>query len=421
VHAAKDGLAEAAGANAVDSGDLVVTSKDLEKDIAAKEALHHECMTAAREFQDTANARKATIDALAAAEKAIHDMHDGAKQTFSKQVSFAQLTSRTKSKAGGDVVNSEVLRLLRRLSTKTKSTALAQLASRMSSVLRLGSGSGGDVFEKVREMITNMVSNLEADAAAEASHKLYCDKEMQETTAQKEDTTDELGSLTAKSKQRQARSTMLKQQIVMLQRELALISKAKAEAAQLRKQTQAVSEKSKAEMERGLKGLTLALKILKQHYGNSLGAEGGIISLLEIVEADFTQGMAELIANEDGAANYYLTETKRNFEQETDAKERDLHYKTKEHISMDKAVAELTNDVDGVQSRFNAVREFDKSIKKSCAVVSLPYEERQGRRQEELSGLKEALETLEGATLLQVRSSHKLRVVHPAVQASKDF
>jgi len=291
----------------------------------------------------------------------------------------------------------------------------------MSAALSLGSGSGRDAFEKVREMITNMVSNLEADAEAETSHKLYCDKEMQETAAHKEDATDELGSLITKSKQRQARSAKLKRQIVTLQVELASISKAKGEAAQLRQQAQVVFEKSKAEMKGGVRQIRLALKILKEHYGNSLGAEGGIISLLEVVEADFTKGMSELIANEASSANYYATETERNFEQESVTKTRDLHYKSKEHISMDKAVAELAGDASRVQSRLTAVLEFDKSIKHSCVMASLPNGERQGRRQQELAGLKEALETLEGATLVQVRSSRKLRGVRPAALPAEEF
>merc|ERR1719183_2950554 len=110
-----------------------MTTADLKKDLASQEALRHECMTAAREFQDTVNAREATIGALAAAKKAIDDIHD----------SFVQLASRTKKSVGVDSVDIQVLHLLRKLATKTKSPALSQLTSRMSSALRLGSGSGG--------------------------------------------------------------------------------------------------------------------------------------------------------------------------------------------------------------------------------------------------------------------------------------
>jgi len=66
---------------------------------------------------------------------------------------------------------------------KTKAPALAHLASRMSSAIRLGSANGGDVFAKVKGLITDMISTLEAEAEDDASQKAYCDKEMSETTA----------------------------------------------------------------------------------------------------------------------------------------------------------------------------------------------------------------------------------------------
>ena len=58
------------------------------------------------------------------------------------------------------------------------SGALAQLASRMSLALHHRGGSS-DPFSKVKDLITDMISRLEAEAEADATKKAYYDKEMQ--------------------------------------------------------------------------------------------------------------------------------------------------------------------------------------------------------------------------------------------------
>ena len=70
---------------------------------------------------------------------------------------------------------------IRDLAKHEKSTALAQLASRMTSTIRFSSGSKADIFEKVKGLIRDMVAKLEADAEADATKKAYCDKELAET------------------------------------------------------------------------------------------------------------------------------------------------------------------------------------------------------------------------------------------------
>jgi len=127
MQATKQGLAESQEAKSVTTGDLEITSKDLERDVASKEALHHECMSAAQEFQVTVNVRQNEINALTAAKKAIDDSSDGAeKQTYNlAQLSFAQLASRAGSHSTSGSGKYEVVHFVRKLATKTHSAALA--------------------------------------------------------------------------------------------------------------------------------------------------------------------------------------------------------------------------------------------------------------------------------------------------------
>merc|ERR1719414_1100708 len=99
--------------------------------------------------------------------------------------------------------------------------------------------------------------------------------------------------------------------------------------------------KNKADMQQGLEGVKLALKVLREYYEQDkahAASEGGgasVIGLLEVVESDFTKGLAEMKATEDAAKATYDAETKEN-EIEKTTKEQDVAYKTKEATGLDK-------------------------------------------------------------------------------------
>merc|ERR1719160_2464169 len=97
-----------------------------------------------------------------------------------------------------DLANFEVVNLVKRLAKEQHSTALAQLASRLNAVIRYGATSGDDPFAKVKGLITDMITKLMNEAAAEASEKAYCDEEMAKTKAKKEELTDDIEKLTSK-------------------------------------------------------------------------------------------------------------------------------------------------------------------------------------------------------------------------------
>merc|ERR1719506_1660218 len=71
---------------------------------------------------------------------------------------------RTQMHSGADLAKAEAVRFVRDLARKTKAPALAQLASRMSSAMRLSAAAGADPFAKVKGLITEMISTLEAEA-----------------------------------------------------------------------------------------------------------------------------------------------------------------------------------------------------------------------------------------------------------------
>jgi len=186
----------------------------------------------------------------------------------------------------------------------------------------------------------------------------------------------------------------------------------------IRADEKAVYEKNKPELEAGLKGVKLALKILNDYYAkadkahsSSEGAGSGIIGMLEVIESDFTKGLTEMVAAEQTAAASYERETKENAIEKT-TKTQDVKYKTKEAAGLDKAVAELTADREGVESELDAVNDYLASLEKKCTYKVESYEERKARREAEINGLKEALDILESETaFVQTSAHHALRGV----------
>merc|ERR1719446_1817632 len=147
----------------------------------------------------------------------------------------------------------------------------------------------------------------------------------------------------------------------------------------IRQQEKELYDKSRPEMEQGIEGVKMALKILREYYAQedkahaaAEGAGSSIIGILEVAEADFTKGLADMIATEEGAQAAYEEQTHENDIERT-TKEQDVKYKTQEAAGLDKAVSQLT-----------AVLEYLEKLKEQCVAKPEPYEERQRRRKAEV-------------------------------------
>merc|ERR1719172_561252 len=326
--------------------------------------------------------------------------------------SFFQVGLKTASQVRSDA-SFEAVRRVEALAHRLHSTVLAQLAQRMDAAAQLAGKSGEDPFAKIKGLISDMIERLLKEAEEDAAKKGYCDKEMGETKAKKTELTEELNALVTKIDKMTADSAKLKEEVAVLSKELAELAKLQQEMDKIRGEEKAAYDKNKAEMEQGLEGVKLALKVLREYYAQeggghekASGAGGGIISMLEVIESDFSKGLAELIAVEEEAAAEYEKITKENEITKT-TKEHDVKYKTKESKSLDKAAAELTADREGVQTELDAVLDYWAKIQEQCVAKPEPYEERKKRREAEIAGLKEALAILEGeAALIQKSAVH---------------
>merc|ERR1719343_1210593 len=148
----------------------------------------------------------------------------------------------------------------------------------------------------------------------------------------------------------------------------------------LRSEEKEIFVKNKADMEQGLQGVKMALKILGEYYAKedkdhaaAQGAGEGIIGLLEVVESDFTKGLAEMTATEENAQASYEAQTKENAIEKA-TKEQDVKYKSKESADLDKSVAETSSDRGSVQAELDAVLEYLRKIEEQCIAKAETYE-----------------------------------------------
>merc|ERR1719146_332393 len=190
-------------------GDLEVTNKDLAEDIKLLADTHQECMTKATDFEAETASRGEELKVIAQAKKIIIEATGGATaQTYS----FLQVAISSRLRTGADLANMEAVKYVKKLSETMHSAALAQLANRMAAAARMGAAGGEDPFEKVKGLISDMIAQLLKEAEADAAHKGYCDKEMSETKAKKEELTDEIEATTTKIDKMSADSTKAKKE-----------------------------------------------------------------------------------------------------------------------------------------------------------------------------------------------------------------
>jgi len=410
--AAKKNTASSQEGKAAAEGDLAVTTKDLNEDSTTLSTLHQDCMTGAEDFQSETKSRGDELKALATAQKVLQETLGGAAaQTYS----FVQLNAASSLTTGTDLANFEAVRFIRDLARKENSVELAQLASRISSAMRFSSAAGADPFAKVKALISDMITKLEGDAQGDASHKEYCDKETFEATAKKQEKKALIDKLSTSIDSKNAKSAKLKEEVATLNNQLAQLASSQAEMDKIRAEEKGLYNKNHAEMKQGIDGIQKALSVLRDYYAADAGhaaaggAGSGIIGMLEVVESDFSKGLAEMEVTESTAAADYDKVSKQGEIART-MKGQDSKYKAKESAGLDKSVSETSSDLESTQAELDAIMEQLDKLAKMCVAKAEPYAERKARRESEMAGLKEALTILEGeAVLIQQTSKRTLR------------
>jgi len=406
---AKATKAAAEEAKSIAEGDLAMTEKELASDEKSLSTMSTDCQSKAADWEVSTKSRAEELQALADAKKLIEEKTGGAA---SRAYDFLQQAEQTKAKSRSPDTGDRIVNMLQTLGKSSGDLALSQLALRVHAAVQLQTGEGADPFAKVKGMISEMIDKLVAQAAEEASHKAFCDKEMSESKEKIDDHTATIDKFTTRKDKATAAIEKLKEEIATLQDELATIAKQQAAMDKMRAEEKAAYAEAKKDYEDGIEGLTMALQILRDYYAagsdealiqqpevgthsKASGAATGIIGLLEVSQSDFSKLLADATVEEESAEKNYEKISQEN-RVATAMKDADVKYKTKEVASLEKSVSEFTSDIESEQTELDAVLDYYEKLKPGCIAKPMTYEERKKRREAEIAGLKEALVILEG-------------------------
>jgi len=399
----KKQLAAASEVKATAEGDLASTTKDRDEDVAYLKELSRNCQKKAVDFEVSQKSRAEELKALSDAKRIIAEATGGATK---RQYSLIQLSAKAKTSDMYEKVESSI----KGLGKKDNNSMLMQLAGQIRAAVSMNE----DPFAKVKGLIQGMIEKLVNEAAEEASHKAFCDKETSTNEAKRDKLTATETKLSTRIEKATAGVATLKQQVSELNTALADIAKSQKQMDAMRQSEHAEFVKAHADFTQGVEGIRSALKVLREYYqaegasfvqqepttsthAASTDSATGIISILEIAESDFARSAAEAQAAEDDAVDVYEKTTQENQVSKA-TKKAAVQGKIQESSRLEQLISDATSDRDGVQEELNAVLEYLEKLRPQCTTEPESYEDRKARRENEIEGLKTALNILENET-----------------------
>jgi len=407
------------------NADKATETTDKAADNEFMEILTEECEGKAEQFDQRSKTRSGELVALAGALDALAKKvapSAGANKKLAQlqTTSFLQLRGAVSSQAAATATARRAAEFLSDAASRLGSSVLALAAAR--------ADASADHFVKVRQIIKDLVSKLEADAAAEADQKSFCDKAIGENVASRDGAVAQVETLTSKKSQLTAEDGQLHKEITELATDIASLNKGLKEAAELRQAEKTENEATLATAEEGRAGTELALKILNDFYaaaGGSLaqftppgaGRDGknvgdmapsspdgeykgnqekskGIVGLLEVILSDFERTQKKVAEDEQTAQDdfdAYKKKTEEDIETKNASKQKKEDRRT--------AIADELIATGESLTEENALWETSKKaleeLKSQCIDGEESYEDRVAKRKKEIEALKQAHDILE--------------------------
>jgi len=343
----------------------------------------NECQTAVQEHEAEKADRENEVVALA---KAIEIL---TQSSFKGAVDRRGVFLQTKQAPD---VRSEVAELLKKAASKFASVEFAQLAVH----------AADDPFAKVKDLIKDMVSRLQKQAAEEADHKAYCDSERKKNVAKRDDQSSKLDKYSTRLDKSRAEEAQLKQDIAKISDEMVAADANMAAATKLRNEQASTFVALKTDCETGLSGISQAIAVLKDYYsqaGENAKSDSAtnVVAFLETAESDMLKMKTEAETQESEQAEAF---DKMKNEQEVlkASNEATLKGKQGEVTRLGGLISDVKNDVESTQAELDATLEYLEKLKDSCTAKVMSFEERAAKMQQEIESLQQALEILENET-----------------------
>merc|ERR1719316_2427471 len=264
-------------------------------------------------------------------------------------------------------------------------------------------------------MIKDLIVRLMEEANEEAEHKGWCDTELSTNEQTRKEKTEAVETLHAEIDELEASIAKLTEDISELTKAVAELDAAMAKATELRQEEKAKNTETISDSQEAQTAVAQALTVLKEFYAKAaeatafvqqpeifdspykgMGAEsGGVVGMLEVIESDFARLESDTKAAEATAQKEYdefMTDSKVDKSQ----KNTDIEHKTAKKQDESQALTAKKNDLEGTQKELDAALAYFDKLKPSCVDSGVSYEDRVGRRKEEIESLQEALKILNG-------------------------
>merc|ERR550537_1853878 len=394
--------------------EVETTSATLKTDEKYFADLEAQCTTKTEEFEARQKMREEELEAIA---KAIDVMSgstvSGAADEhlpsfIQTRKSFALLRAIASSERSAAV--HRVMVFLQGRAKKAESRILANLAAKVTE---------SGPFDKVVEMIKDLIQKLSTEAAEEADQKSWCDAELKSNKETRDAKTEEVNRLTAHSDMLHAQIAQLTSELEELSDQISSLNLALKEATEDRAEEKAANDKAIADAKGAIPAVRSALKVLKDFYAKAAtatalvqqspsaeapgswekpytgmgGSSKGVLGMLEVILSDSVRLEQETTSSEAEAQSAF---DKFSSDSQADIDSKTATSKEKETLKLSKTrdLEDTGKDLKSTQKELDAALAYHEELKPSCVDAGVSFTERSQRRQEEIESLQEALKLL---------------------------
>jgi len=334
-------------------------------------------------------------------------------QLGAPRASLSLLAQSVRVEAKGDY-KSEILALLKSKGAQFHSTMLLRMADKVAATV------GADPFGKIKTLIEELIGRLNQEAADEATHKGWCDSSIGKASSTRDDKAEAIAMLNAQLDNHQTLKAKLEDEIATLASQISDLEDVKAKFTKAREDEKAENENTIKEAEDGLDGISDAIKVLEDFYGEAAkggeapsliqkddptdsgdndlkgdykgdqSAATGILGMMDVIKSDMERTITETTNEEDKA--------KRDFNDLSRTTEISLETKGSAKTDKEALLGETKDkirneieDMEGNQDLLDKALQELMELQPACIDTAMSYEERVAKREQEIESLKQAL------------------------------
>lgn len=308
--------------------------------------------------------------------------------------------------------------MLKSQGQKLKSSDLMALATQIAGV------TSADPFVKVKQLISELIERLLAQASSEADQKAWCNKATSAAEQKRGYASEKVRELNAQMAVSEALRDKLAEELSVLSSEVAELKANREKAEGLRAKEKAESEEAITDATAGLEAVQMAKDIMdkfyktaaknevalaqqgpagdapdagfdnSEAYGGLQGESTGVLGMMEVLESDFQRTITETTKFEAEAEQEHLefmTETGKSLAEKEVAHEQKDKEKSAAVEDLSQAEDDLGTNSEVLQTSIKELLE----LKAACIDTGMSYSDRKANREEEMSALKKAMCILE--------------------------